>query len=319
MVRKMTPSQYNAWVRQQEQKQREAIRRYNQEVDRVNRANKAAAEKAVRDYNREVDRVNQHNRRVTQEINREITQYNQKRRNAVNTYNQAVRAHNAQVQRDRQSRLSALHALTSTRYVDVRDSSFDLSARYDRIEGDRSINSDILAMAESEANNSAAVAHALNIDEDAAVEEGQDTGILEYLSDLSQDLSDRWKGALFALNPANTDAARHFCTSVREIFAEILDRWADDKAVMAADPHYDRTPNGTPSRRAKIRYLLRLKGAESPEMLGFVEKDIEDIIQLFPVFNKATHGAAGTLTFSSLKALRKRVEGGIMFLATIAT
>ncbi|MCW8143012.1 hypothetical protein NM963_04200 [Agrobacterium tumefaciens] len=62
MVRKMTPSQYNAWVRQQEQKQREAIRRYNQEVDRVNRANKAAAEKAVRDYNREVDRVNQHNR-----------------------------------------------------------------------------------------------------------------------------------------------------------------------------------------------------------------------------------------------------------------
>lgn len=319
MVRNMTPSQYNAWIRQQEQKQREAIRRYNQEVDRLNRANKAAAEKAVRDYNREVDRVNQHNKRVTQQINREITQHNQKRRAAINTYNQAVRAHNTQVQQDRQRRLSALRALTSTRYVEVRDSTFDLSARYGRIAADSRSDPNILAMAASEANNSAAVAHALNSDEDAGVQEGQDIGILEYLSDLSQDLCDRWKGALFALNPANTDAARHFCTSVREIFTEILDRWAEDKAVIAADPHYDKTPNGTPSRRAKIRYLLKLKGAESPEMLGFVEKDIDDILQLFPVFNKATHGAAGTLTFASLRALRQRVEGGIMFLATIAS
>jgi hypothetical protein len=37
------------------------------------------------------------------------------------------------------------------------------------------------------------------------------------------------------------------------------------------------------------------------------------------VFNKATHGVAGTLTFASLQALRQRVEGGIMFLATIAS
>lgn len=48
-------------------------------------------------------------------------------------------------------------------------------------------------------------------------------------------------------------------------------------------------------------------------MLGFVEKDIEDILQLFPVSNKATHGAAGTISFATLEALRQRVEGGIMF------
>ena len=53
-------------------------------------------------------------------------------------------------------------------------------------------------------------------------------------------------------------------------------------------------------------------------MLGFVEKDIDDILQLFPVFNKATHGEAGTISFGSLIALKQRVEGGIMFLATIA-
>lgn len=306
MVRRVTPSQYNAMVR-----------RYNQEVDRVNRANRAAAEKAVREYNREVDRVNQHNRRVVQEHNRQVAQYNQKRRAAVNKYNRAVRTHNTQVERERQRRLSALRSLTTTRYIEVSDSSFDLSERFDRIEP--GADADILAAAERESSNSAAVAYALNVDAEAPTEVAQDTGILDYLADLSQDLCDRWKGALFALNPANTDAARHFCTSVREIFTEILDRWALDADVSAADPAYEKTPNGTPSRRAKIRYLLKQKGADSPAMLGFVEKDIEDILQLFPVFNKATHGAAGTISFASLKALRQRVEGGIMFLATIAT
>lgn len=119
------------------------------------------------------------------------------------------------------------------------------------------------------------------------------------------------------MNPANNDAARHFCTSVREIFAEILDRWADDKAVIAADPDCDKAPNETASRRAKIRFLLKLKGANSQGVLGFVESDIEDSVQLSPIFNRTTHGAADALSFASLKALRTRVEGGIMFLATI--
>ncbi|MDQ0395782.1 hypothetical protein [Labrys monachus] len=308
MVRRVTPAEYNAMVRRQ-----------NQEIDRVNRANKAAYEKWVRDTNREIDRINQHNKRLVDNHNREVRQYNQKRQAAIGKYNQAVRTHNAQVERDRQRRLSALRALTTSRYADVRDSSFDLSARYDRVEAIGSANTDILAAAKRESSNSAAVAYALNADTEAPTESAQDTGILDYLTDLSQDLCDRWKGALFALNPANTDAARHFCTSVREIFTEILDRWADDKDVIAADPSYEKTPNGTPSRKAKVRYLLKQKGADSPEMLGFVEKDIDDILQLFPVFNKATHGAAGTLTFASLKALRQRVEGGIMFLATIAS
>jgi hypothetical protein len=319
MVRRMTPSQYNAWVRQQEQKQRDAIRRYNQEVDRVNRANKAAFEKQVREVNRDIERVNQHNKRVVETHNREVRQHNQKRQAAINKYNQAVRSHNAQVERERQNRLSALRALTTTRYVEVRDSSFDLSAHYDRIEYAGSANEEILAAAERESSNSVAVAYALNADAGALAESKEDTGILDYLADLSNDLCDRWRGALFALNPANTDAARHFCTSVREIFSEILDRWADNEAVIAADANCEKTQQGTPSRRAKIRFLLKQKGADSPEMLGFVEKDIDDILQLFPVFNKATHGVAGTLTFASLQALRQRVEGGIMFLATIAS
>ena len=315
----MTPSQYNALVRQQEQKRRDAIRPYNQEVDRVNRISKASYESSVREANREIDRVNQHNKRVVDTHNREVRQYNQKRQAAIAKYNQAVRSHNIQVERERQRRLSALRALTTTRYVDIRDSSYELNTHYDRVESAGHANEDILDAAERESSNSAAVAFALNTDRSASTEGEQDTGILDYLSDLSQDLCDRWRCALFALNPANTGAAKHFCTSVREIFTEILSRWAEDNDVIAADANCEKTQQGTPSRRAKIRFLLKRKGADSLEMLGFVEKDIDDILQLFPVFNKATHGVAGTLTFASLKALRERVEGGIMFLATIAS
>lgn len=318
MVRRMTPSQYRNFIRQQEQNRRNAIRKYNQEVDRVNRANRAAREKVVRDVNREIDRVNQHNKRVVDTHNREVRQHNQKRKTAINKYNNAVRSHNAQVERERQQRLSALRSLTTIRYVEVRDLSFDLSESYDRLETTDPSQNDIFAAAERESSNSAAVAYALNADADIDSVSEVDTGILDYLADLSEDLCDRWKGALFALNPANADAARHFCTSVREIFTEILDRWADNKDVIAADADYDKTPQGSPSRRAKIKFLLNRKGADTPEMIGFVEKDIDDILKLFPVFNKATHGAAGTLSFDSLTALRQRVEGGIMFLATIA-
>ncbi|ESZ44666.1 pPIWI-associating nuclease domain-containing protein [Mesorhizobium sp. RSR565B] len=304
MARKMTPSQYNSWARQQNAK-------IQNEVNRVNRANKA-----------ELDRVNRHNKKVTDDFNRAIRQHNQNARAAVNKYNQWVRTHNAQVEQQRRRQIAALRNQTTTTYVEVRTSTYDLNERYDRIERDTQRSSgvaDLLALSEREASNSATVAEAFTSATPTDPDAISDSGILEYLAGFSQDLSDRWKGALFALNPANTDAGRHFCTSVREIFTEILERWAENEDVIAADGACEMSPNGTtPSRRAKIRYLLKKKGADSPEMLGFVEKDIDDILQLFHVFNEATHGAAGKYGFAKLLTIRQRVEGGIMFLAAIA-
>lgn len=285
MVRRMTPSQFNSWIRQQEQRQREAIRRHNQEVDRINRANKAAAEKAVRDYNREIERVNKHNMQVVDGFNREINKYNQSHRSAVTKYNRAVRAHNARVEQDRQRRLSTLRAISIPRHTEVRNSTFALSERYEGIQkSERSgAYSDLITLSEREASNSAMVAEALLTEAPPAPDNAHDTGILEYLAGFSEDVCNRWRGALHALSPTNPDAARHFCTSVREIFSEILNRWAEDTDVIADDPDCDKTQQGTPSRRSKIRYLLRKKGADTLEMLGFVEQDIEDILLLFPI------------------------------------
>jgi hypothetical protein len=313
MVRRMTPAQYN-----------QMVRRYNQEVDRINRANKAAAEKYVRDVNREIDRVNRHNQQQVNNYNRAVQQHNQNARAAVSKYNQAVRAHNAKVESNRQKlrrQIEALRSRPGTRYVEVRSSTLELNDKFERVEHEAQSSTGIsalLELSEREAANSAAVADAFLSEEPKAPESAQDTGILEYLAGFSQDLCDRWKGALYALNPVNTDAGRHFCTSVREIFTEILDKWALDEDVISADQNCERTSQGSVSRRAKIRYLLKKKGADTPEMLGFVEKDIDDILHLFKIFNEATHGAAGKYGFAKLQNIRQRVEGGIMFLAAIA-
>jgi hypothetical protein len=80
------------------------------------------------------------------------------------------------------------------------------------------------------------------------------------LQTISAELGHRWRGALFSLSPDNPDAARHFCTSARAIIARILDAKASDDRVALLISGGDRTPQGTPTRRVKIRYLLHQKG-----------------------------------------------------------
>lgn len=89
---------------------------------------------------------------------------------------------------------------------------------------------------------------------------------------------------------------------------------APDKTVLADDPNCDRTPQGTPSRRAKVRYLLARKGLNQQEIEDFVEGDLDNVIELFKTFNDGTHGAAGKFTVRQLIAIRTRVESAIKFL-----
>ncbi len=137
------------------------------------------------------------------------------------------------------------------------------------------------------------------------------------LQSISGELGDRWRGALFSLSPQNPDAARHFCTSAREIIARILDAKAADTAVAAAIPACERTQQGTPTRRAKIRYLLQRKSMGHGELEAFVEADMTNVVDLFQAFNKGTHGDAGAFDIGQLGILRKRVEDAITFLSRV--
>ena len=44
-----------------------------------------------------------------------------------------------------------------------------------------------------------------------------------------------------------------------------------------------------------------------------VESDMNNVIELFEVFNEGTHGSAGAFDLPQLQAIRKRVEDGITF------
>lgn len=178
----------------------------------------------------------------------------------------------------------------------------------------------VLDLSERETANTLEVTNRILGDEaagDTTAEPLEMGELRDGLRRISPDLDDRWKGAVFALNPRNPDAARHFCTSAREIITQILEVKAPDADVFAVLPGCERTHRGNATRRSKVRYFLHRQGMVLDALEEFVEKDMENIVQLFEVFNTGTHGSAGTFDLLQLTAIRRRVEDGSMFLTEI--
>lgn len=292
MARRVTPSQLKSIIRQQQQKQRQAINKYNQ---------------AVR-------------------------QHNQKVKHAVDDYNREVRAHNARVRANRQrlknelARLSRQKVTVTTRYVVYQTSTETLVRTYDQLERRAEQNqydprfNRVLDLSERETANSLSVTNTLLTDTPDLDEERddlRDAELADQLREISPDLDNRWRGAVFSLDPRNPDAARHFCTSAREIFTQILEIKAPDNDVFSHFPDCDKTERGNATRRSKIRYILYRKGMADDTLENFVEEDIENVLQLFHVFNDGTHGSAGKFGLQQLERIKKRVEDGIVFLAEV--
>lgn len=291
MVRRVTPSQYASMVRQAEAKRRQAVSKLNQEINR---------------YNREVKR-------------------------SVDNYNREVRAHNSRVRADRQRLNTAIRRLEQEAKRPVRVSytvqSRSVYSSYERLERraesghyNDSFN-DALDLAEREAANSVELESALQKEPDPTEIEEQivaDPILIGKLATIETDLAERWQGALYALSPRNPDASRHFCTSAREIFSRIFESRASDAVVRSADPNCSLTERGTPTRRAKIGYLLSRQQLTDDALETFIDDDIENILSLFQVFNDGTHGSAGKYGMSQLKLIKNRVEHGLQFLVRFA-
>lgn len=291
MVRRVSPSQYASMVRQAQARQRQALNKLNN---------------AINANNREVKR-------------------------RVDNFNREVRAHNARVRANRQRLATALRRLESEARKPTRVSytvrSSTVYSSYQRIESRAEQGfygehfNETLDLAEREAANSVELETALNA-EPTDVEEDPsltpDPSLLTHLSTLQADLADRWRGALFALSPRNPDAARHFCTSAREIFSKIFDLAAPDAAARSAFPNDELTQQGTPTRRTKIRFMLSRNGLSDDALEDFVQDDVENILRLFQVFNDGTHGAAGKFGATQLRLIKQRVENGLQFMMKFA-
>jgi len=293
MVRKISASQFRSKLQQAQRKTQQAIDKYNREVKHHNQQVK----RAVDDYNRE-----------------------------VRTYNSRVQANRQRIKREL-AKLSG-QSTKKTKYVVYRTSVNSLYEAYTRLEqGAETQNFDprynrVLDLSEKETANSLEILNLLSGSEPDSEEvsgDFQDAMLVDELRKISDDLDSRWQGAVYALNPRNPDAARHFCTSAREIISQILELKAPDTDVINLMPNCDRTDQGKPTRRAKLKFLLTRKGMLEDALEEFVEQDMENIVQLFRVFNDGTHGSVGTFSLQQLSSIKKRVEDGIIFLAEIVS
>ena len=301
MVRRMTPAQYNAWVRQENARRKRAIDQHNAEVRRVNAHN----ERVVRDHNRKVDA---HNKKV------------------IGDYNRRARAHNERLRRE----IDPFHVKPSARYSAHRMSVVTLTESFSGLEaaalsGRWTGSDELFDLSESETANSVSALNSLlgERTDDVAASEAEvatlrATTIKSELSRFEADLDARWRGALFSLHPDNPDASRHFCTSARELLSTFLELVAPDHDVLAADPNCPLTPNGSVSRRARVRHCLLRQNAHDPILEEFVEDDLENVVSLFDEFNSGTHGDAGRFDLVALTAIKQRVEGAIHFVSRIS-
>lgn len=182
--------------------------------------------------------------------------------------------------------------------------------------------SDWIDLSEGEAANSVAAMNAITDvegdDRDTEARRLSDTTIQDELVQVDVDLDRRWRGALFALDARNPDAARHFCTSARELLTRLLEAAAPDDVVVAADPDCARTEQGSITRRARIQYCLAERGHADEQFVDFVDEDINNVLELFRVFNDGTHGSAGRFGVGQLKAVKARVEDAIKFIHRVA-
>lgn len=292
MPRRVNLSQFRSKMRQLQSRQRQAVARYNQ---------------GIRKYNQTVRNL----------------------KASLNRYNQEVRAYNSRQRLHRQrlrSELARLERQRSTAYSSFRSSVGSLQSTYGRLEAaaaGKSLSQAenfFLDISEREAANSVGLVNALlsPVPEEEDHGDIQATTITDEVAVISEELDARWRGALFSLHPGNPEASRHFCTSAREIFNEILDVSAPDSIVFAAIPECPRTDRGNATRRAKIAYLLLQKGIDLPEAAEFADEDIGNIMDLFEVLNAGTHGASGRFSLHLLASIKQRVEDGLVFLSRLA-
>lgn len=289
MARKFNISQFKSKLNQIKTKQRAAIRKFESDVNRV-----------------------------------------------VNKHNQGVRQHNAQVRANKQKLITAQRTFQNRSYspiatvrysTEYRQSVSVLNTSYERLKSHITPQQDsydrrlLLDLPEQENTNSLMLYNSL-----AGYDEGDGqteydlkrTAIEELLYEASPEYCNRWKGAIFALNPGNPDAARHFCTSAREICIGILDIHAPDHEVRAF-AGCELSQEGRPTRRSKINYLLDRKSIREQPFETFVDEDLKNVLQLFPELNSGTHGNAGKFGIPQLLKLKKRVEDSIVFISSIAS
>lgn len=275
-------------------------------------------------FKSKIRQIENQQKQIINDYNRKVRQYNSDLRRAVSNYNIAVRQYNSAVSRNRQIINSNINKINASRLSVTYSSSLTVMQKHytavNNVYNSSTVvtpqQNAILDLIEQEQANSIVTARVIE-NPDEPVENVEDIEIGNKLLSVSEDLHLRWKGAVYSLSPKNPDAARHFCTSAREIFTEFIELKAPDKEVFLYNPNCEKTERGNATRREKIKYMMRDKLMDD-SVVNFAESDISNILELFHVLSDGTHGEAGKINLNTLNQVKKRVEQGINFLCAIA-
>ena len=135
------------------------------------------------------------------------------------------------------------------------------------------------------------------------------------LSALNVNFLDLYKGAKQALNSDNADRIRHFTTSLRELFTQVLHCLTPDEDLRKWDSSPDNFHNGRPTRKARLRFICRT--IDYGPFTAFLDTDIKSVVALLDIFQRGTHGVGVSFSESQLETLLLRIEQLLIFLIQV--
>jgi len=292
----VTPAQY-----------KNLINNYNQQVRKYNTEVKGN----IDNYNREVKKAEQEINRGIQKYNTEVRRYNasQASRRTITASLGYFNSSRSFISINTSAEMRTTTSALATHYTDL-DRFSQMNGLTDPLFTD---------LPAQETDNGLQLYNSL-----AGVNSGDylNPGSLrlslieQILQPLSSELAQRWRGALFSLNPSNPDAARHFCTSVREVFIQIINLNAPDDRVKVMNPNCE-LHNGRPVRKERINYLLRRRDMLNGSLSNFIDADVANVLTLFDDLNTGTHGLSGRYDIQQLLKIKKRAEDSITFLLAL--
>ncbi len=127
------------------------------------------------------------------------------------------------------------------------------------------------------------------------------------IANLDPDLLQLLHGARAAVDARHPDYVRHFATSLRELFTQVLHRLSPDEQVRkwTNDPkHYD--DKHRPTRRCRLLYITR---TADDVFGGFLNANVDAMTPFIDLFQKGTHGVRPEFTDDQVDAMVRRMEG----------
>jgi Predicted pPIWI-associating nuclease len=132
------------------------------------------------------------------------------------------------------------------------------------------------------------------------------------LEELDPDLIPMLLGARETLGSNNSDRARHFIVSLRELFTHVLHKLAPSTEIKNWSDNPEYYHKGRPTRRARLTYISM--GIDHDPFSDFFQINMGTALKFFNLFQGGTHKIKVVYTERQLKCMLIRMEALLMFM-----